>query len=265
MIEIKALKSFSREKLNSKLKELEGSIEYPYGGDSFHIDHGSSYFSFFERLGTIEFNLALDGQRVVACACGIKRSIPRGQSHKKAWYLCDLKVHHDFRKRKIPRKLFTKNLLRHFFSCPRGYTISMNPSEGQNRVIKLIESFPFFPLKFSETLYLFEVSMDEVKSIEEEVNAVLGEPVRFLSLKGVKDIVLKSTQEAIPLFHAQYGPMASPEAKAIEHEGRYMFCTPKNSCLYKLLSKYFSSSATASILEYGLRGQSWDFILSSDI
>lgn len=265
MIKVNGINTASRNKFNRSLKGLEATMEYPYGNDFFKIDHGDSYFTFFDRLGNSFFNVALDGQEVIACGCGIIRSIRQNGQSKKIWYLCDLKVHYDYRKRGIPKKIFKKNLLLNYLRCSRGYTVSMNPSEGKNRVIDIIERFPLVPLRFATTLCFFEVSKSEVMSVEREVNKIIDEPVRFLSLKGIKDIVLKSTGEPMPLYHAQYGPMAAPNARKVEHEGRYMFCAPKNSSLCNFLKKQFSISATASVLEHGLKDQSWNFILSSDI
>lgn len=270
VIKVKSLNSATKDIWNDGLKKLEAEMDYPYGNDSFKIDHGDSYYSFFDRLGKPHFNIALDGSNVIACGCGVIRSIPRdihsqNAGFQKAWYLCDLKVHPTYRNQGIPGKLFRKKILSNYLRCSRAYAISMNPSKGRNTVIKLIENFPFIPFRYAATLCFFEISMKEVKSVEKDVDRIIGEKVRFLSLKGMKDIILESSGAPMPLFHAQYGPMASRLARKIEHEGRYMFCTTENSTLFSLLKKHFDIAATASILEHRLNNQCWDFILSSDI
>lgn len=265
MIEIKVLNKSNRNTYNEPLKDLECSVEYPYGQDFFRIDHGHTYFSFFDRMGLTYFNIALDENDLIASGCGILRSVPATKGFQKAWYLCDLKVIPGYRNQKIPKRLFRKNLLFNYLKCPRGYAISMNPAVGVNRVVDIIEKFPFAPLKVVTTLYFFEISRADAKVIETEISKIVGEPIRFLSLSGIKDIVLKSTGRPMPLYHAQHGPLADPNSTPIEHEGRYMFCAPESSKLFLFLSGHFKISATASVLAHRMNDQNWDFILSSDI
>jgi len=240
-------------------------MEYPYGHDFFKIDHGESYFSFFDRMGVPHFNIAISDNKTVACGCGVIRFIPKGTKFKKVWYLCDLKVHPNTRGKGISKHLFKKNLLFNYLRCSRGYTISMNPLVGKNRVIEIIKRFPLVPFKFESSLYFFEISRDEAKSIEEDARKIIGKPIKFIHLGGIKDIVLKSTGKPMPLFHAQYGPMADPNAHRIAEEGRYMFCAAESSDLFKFLYRHFEVAASASILAHRMHGFNWDFILSSDV
>ena len=108
MIKIKALTQDNWFQYSEGLQKLENIAEYPFGTDFFKIDHGPSYFSFFERLGDPLFQIALVDDRIVACASGVIRAIPVGNRITKSWYLCDLKVHPDFRAQRIPAKLFRK-------------------------------------------------------------------------------------------------------------------------------------------------------------
>jgi hypothetical protein len=141
----------------------------------------------------------------------------------------------------------------------------MDPKKGKNRVVELLHKFPLIPAKFETMLCFFELSMEEASSVETDVSRILGEQIIFLRLAGIKDIVLESTGKPMPLFHAQYGPMADPKAKKIEEQGRYMFCTPKGSELYLFLDSQFSVVTTATVLSHRMHGIDWSFILSSDI
>ena len=268
MISIRTIGRNAQEEFNKQLQELERNMVYPYGSDFFRIDHGKSYFAFFERLGEPLFHLALhNNKQLVACGCGILRKIPNRKGKiKSVWYLCDLKVHPDYRGQRIPARMFRRNLLWNYLKCPRGYTISMNPKEGENRVVRLLLKFPFIPAKIAATLQFFEISMDELSEIEDEISEILGERLRFERLEGIKDIVLESTGKPMPLFHAQYGPIVKNiQGKEIIPDGRYMFCTTEKSKLFQRLSKKFPVVATATVLSHRMRGFDWDFILSSDI
>ena len=265
MIRIKVLNQKSKKEFNKGLQKVEKKMIYPYGSDSFRIDHGESYFAFFDRMGESIFHIATDKDEVVACGCGISRVVPKNGSLIKVWYLCDLKVDLEYRGRRLPSRLFRRNLIFNYLKCPRGYTISMNPKNEKNRVVELLHKFPLIPARFATMLCFFELSMKEAKSVEIEVSQILGQHIKFLRLSGVKDIILKSTSKPMPLFHAQYGPMADPKATKIEVEGRYMFCTPKSSDLYQLLSSKFNVVTTATVLSHRMDGFDWGFILSSDI
>ena len=267
MIYIQSIHPSSLNNYNKELKQLESIMEYPYGKDFFKIDHGKSYFSFFKRLGLPYFNIALYNEKVIACGCGIIRQIPYKNKMKKSWYICDLKVHPEFRGQGIPARLFKKKLIYHFLKCPRGYTISMDPLQGPNKVVKMIEKFPLFPLKKISSLHFFEFSKNEVMTLKSDIENIINDTVSFKSLSGIKDIVLKSSNTPLPLLHAQYGSMAdSSTSLQMPSEGRYMFCAVDHSDLHHFfLHRNFQPSAKASILAYNMKFFDWNFILSSDI
>jgi hypothetical protein len=238
---------------------------YPYGTDSFRIDHGADYFAFFNRLGRVFFHAAVDGDSVVACGCGILRSFPSSAVLRRVWYLCDLKVHPNFRQRGIPARLFRKSLFTNLLLCRRAYTISMNPASGRNKVLDVIERFPWVPFRQIGTLCFYQLSLQQVQALLPELKKVVGEDIRFIRLSGVKDIVLNSTNEAMPLFHAQYGPLASPSATPAEAEGQYMFCCAEDSALHAALNRHHAPSATASVLGFRINKEIFRYILSSDV
>jgi hypothetical protein len=56
-----------------------GSQRFTFQGeDTFSIDHGQDYFSFFRRMGEVEYVVAKDRKldRVVAVGAGVLRQIP---------------------------------------------------------------------------------------------------------------------------------------------------------------------------------------------
>ena len=264
MIRIKVLTRKDWNSFSSSLQELESIAEYPYGSDYFRINHGTSYFSFFERLGEPRFHIALEGERIVACAAGVLRNIPSPPKPVKAWYLCDLKVHPDYRNQKIPARLFSKNLFWTYLRCSRAYAISMNPPKAPNRVVKIMNQFPFLSFSPVEELNIYNLDFAQTNFITPNLRQVLG-PISFLSLEGKKDLLMKSTGTSMKLLHFQYGPFAE---KCMSHpqEGfTHMLCASKSSLLNQILQKNFSPAANATVLAHKLNDIDWSFILTSDI
>lgn len=264
MIEIKALKKDNWQEFGARLQELENVAEYPYGDDFFKLNHGENYFAFFERLGNPLFHVALAENRVVACAAGILRTLRVENETIKAWYLCDLKIHPEFQGRQITPKLFTKSFVRNYLKCSRGYAISMNPVKGENRIVKLLMRLPQIPVSYAGKLNFYSFDESQAASIQKDLEAELGK-ISYLSLKGKKDLIMKSTNLRLPLFHVQHGAMAADAMKTPSEIGTYMICAFENGSLDCLLKNKFPISATASILAHRMNPKDWSFILTSDI
>ncbi len=264
MIEIKALKKSDWKQFGAKLQELESVADYPYGNDFFKLNHGTDYFAFFERMGEPLFHVALDENRVVACAAGILRTLKIENKTIRAWYLCDLKIHPEFRGRQITNKLFRKNLFGNYLKCPRGYAISMNPASGENRVVKLLKRLPKIPIGYAGQLNFYSFNQYEAASVQKDLETELGK-ISYLSLRGVKELIMKSTDSPLPLFHIQHGTMAADGIELPSENATYMICAFENSSLDNMLKNRFPVSATASILAHRLKPKDWSFILTSDI
>jgi len=265
MIEIKALKKEDWKCFGAKLQELESVAEYPYGDDFFTLNHGNDYFAFFERMGEPLFHVALSENRVIACAAGILRTLKIENKPVRAWYLCDLKIHPEFRGRQITSKLFRENLFRNYFKCPRGYAISMNPASGENRVVTLLKRLPQIPIGYAGRLNFYSFNQTEAASVQKDLETELGK-ISYLSLRGKKDLIIKSTNLPLPLFHIQHGAMATNgEIESPTENGTYMICAFESDSLDNLLAGRFAISATASILAHRLKPKDWNFILTSDI
>jgi hypothetical protein len=175
-----------------------------------------------------------------------------------------LKAHPEFRGRLVTAKLFRKNLVRNYLKCPRGYAISMNPAKGENRVVKLLMRLPEIPVGYAGKLNFYSFDRSEAAGFQKKLEAELGD-ISYLSLKGKKDLIMKSTSARLPLFHIQHGAMAETGAKSPAEEGTYMICAFDESRLDNLLKTEFPVSATASILAHRMNPKDWNFILTSDI
>ncbi|MBI3557452.1 MAG: GNAT family N-acetyltransferase [Deltaproteobacteria bacterium] len=249
-----------------QIAALELLATYPLGSDSFQIGHGANYFAFFDRLGTNHYYFALEGDRVAAVGAGILRTIEAPTWKVRAWYLCDLKVHPDYRGRHVPLRMLSKAFLPNYLRCRRGYAISMNPGDGSpNRIVRLISNFRWAPSRLATTLMIFSLDYDQLRRHVGVIERRRG-PVSFLSLEGKKDIILKSTGHPMPLLHAQFGPCADPAAGTPRPGSVHMFCAPIDDALTaEFKARGFEPSGAASVIHHGMAGQDWRFILTSDI
>jgi len=246
---------------------LEQNTTYPFGEDSFAINHGKDYFKFFERLGDLIYYVMEHDDQVVAVAGAILRDVPFvGTKNKRGWYICDLKVRPDFRGQHLPLKFLGKTWLQNYLRCPRGYAISMNSSAKQaNRIAKLMARFRWLRFRLAAQLQIYALDYDQVIEQRALLERHLG-PVSFLSLRGQKDLVLQSTGKPLPLLHLQHGPCGVQGAKNPQSGFTHMFClTESDSLIGKLAEQNIHPHADASLIAHGMSGCNWKFVLTSDI
>lgn len=247
---------------------LEDYADYPLGSDSFRIFHRGDYFSSFEDLGELYYYAVLDGNRVVAVAAGIIRDLPffkDGHSWR-AWYLCDLKIHPDYRGRHVPFRIIRRTFIPNYLRCRRGYAISMNPGKGKiNRMARLLGRFRWAPLREAGMLQIYSLDLEQVGRCRAAIEKNRGE-ISFLSLEGRKDFVLRSTGVTAPLLHIQFGPCAR-EGGAEPQPGHFhLLCVPRGDVLEGELGALgIRPFTSASILQHGMADCDWKFILTSEI
>jgi hypothetical protein len=246
-----------------RVAELEAKAEYPLGPhEKFKINHGADYFAFFKRLGELHYFVASDGDKVVGVGAGVLRTV----EGKQVWYLCDLKVVPEYRGRYIPMHMFKKAAWLAYKSTI-GYAISMNPAEGENRIVKMFRNHSWIPVSPVQQLALFSLDRSEMQAYRQQIEEARG-PLHFLSMKGKKDLILQSNKQAMPLLHVQFGAKPSDEQTVDSPQDGFthMFCMPEQDPLYnKLVEKGLKPSATASIVSRGMEGIDFNFIQTSEI
>lgn len=247
---------------------IEQIASYPLGNDFFKIDHGADYFAFFDRLGDVYYYLGLDGDRAIAVGAGVLREVPnrpRELPHP-AWYLCDLKVHPDYRGFQLPLRLLGYAIQSNTAGCDRGYAISMNPGDGSpNRVVRLLQRFSPVPFRCTATLEIYALDAATMHSVASVLVEYRG-PISYLSLQGIKDLKLQSTGEILPLLHVQFGSQAQQGTAMPQVGSTHMFCVPSHDSLaLTLAERGIYPMATASVISHGMDDCDWRFILTSDI
>ncbi|MEM9189117.1 MAG: GNAT family N-acetyltransferase [Myxococcota bacterium] len=266
MISVRTVRPEDRHRFVDGIRALESGAVYPLGDDHFRIDHGEDYFAFFDRLGALRFEVALDAGEVVACAAGILRDVPIGDGAQRCWYLCDLKVRPDYRGRRIPFRMLLSAFPSGYAACSRGYGISMNSAgDAENRVARMVKRFRLVPIEVDGPLQLYALTEGEMRRFRPRIEAELG-PITFLSLGGVKDIVLESSGAPMPLLHVQHGPCAAVGLDEPQPGHQHMFCIPAGSPLAEEMKHaHIAINSTATVVSHGMRGADWRFVLTSDI
>jgi hypothetical protein len=269
-IRVIQLRDDDRDAYQARLSALEELATYPLGQDRFKISHGADYFAFFDRMGATHFFLAMDGDRVAAAGCGVLRRVPlrQGARPSRAWYGCDLKVHPEYRRNHIPLTMLRSAFCPHYLRSPRGYGISMNPSDGSpNPMVRLLGHWRWTPVRLAGVLGIYSLDADAMRDVSGLVQDALG-PISFFSPAGIKDIVLHSTGQPMPLLHAQYGAHLLPQAATVEPfaDHVHMVCCLETDPLARsLAARGHRPGATASVVAHGMRRCDWRFILTSEI
>jgi hypothetical protein len=247
---------------------MERGIRYPLGKDFFEIDHGNDYFSFFDRMGKSATYIATQGEELAAVGAIILRNVPSraDEAPKPCWYICDLKVAKRYRRRHIPIKMFAHGFPRKYPLCPRGYAVSMNPGDGSpNPVVRLAAHIRLAPVSVGGTLLLYSLSAEEMRIASPLIQFHRGD-FGYLSMAGIKNIVLESTGAPMPIQHLQFGPCAQVEHKQPREGHTHMFCTPATDPLAEaLLSTGHAAVATATVLHHRMADWTWEFILTNEI
>jgi GNAT superfamily N-acetyltransferase len=257
-----------RRQLQERLAAFDSHNKYPLGDDFFQLDHGSEYYAFFDRLGEVHAYVVLDGEVIAGGGIAILRRVPfrQGEPPRKAWYLCDAKVHPDRRGQRIGLRSVTRLFLSYYLRCPRAYGISMNPGDGSpNPVVRHAQRFKFAPMKPTGTLHLFSLDEEAMRRLEPVVVRHRG-PVSYLSLEGKKDLILESTGTRMPLLHVQFGPCAEKGYARPLPGHTHMLCALADDPLARELEgEGIRPSATATIISHRMSKSDWRFVLTSDI
>ena len=254
-------------RIAAELAAVERVVRYPLGEDTFRIDHGDDYFAFFRRMGEVRYAVAFDAaDRLLGIVVGVSRTlpIPRAGRSRSIWYLCDLKVFGAGPGISgVSRALAAT--FRQGLEKGSGYGISMDPPAGPNRVVGLLRRIGFVR---AGRLQLFGLDADSAAVWRPRLEERFGKVSGFLSLAGVKDIVVDGSGP-MPLLHLQYGPCAthSPSFSRPQSGCVHMFCVEGRDPLAESLrGAGIAPTGEATVVCVGERlTDDWSFVLTSDI
>lgn len=244
---------------------LESNIEYPLAEDKFTINHGADYFAFFRRLGKLRFFIALSEENTLAGVIAAVKRPAVAASLANAWYIADLKVMPKFRNLQLPKILFAhlKTL-----ACEKNfcfYGVCMDEANGHNKVVPMLKRSSQFPLDVGPKLSMYNLNAKQMQSLMIEFQNH-NQPIGFLSLQGKKDLILQSTQRALPLLHVQSGPFAEYNIQSPKPNYAHLICLPGDHWLLPHIHALgIALFASATPISYGIQTVNWGEVLTSDI
>lgn len=245
-------------KFDSRLSDFERAFRYPLGDDFFRIDHGDDYLAFFATLGEPHLFLAMQGDEIRGALVAVHRRFP-----KHAYYVGDLKVAAG-----QPGHFTGLQLIQAFERIARGaptYGISMDPADGRNRLVELVQRSRRAGMSRACGLVFFSLGYDDWNASEDCLREAFGN-LGWIDHRGRKDIVLESTRAPMPLLHLQHKPLGRAEVDGPRPGHIHMFCMPEDHpCAADLVARGQRVSAQASVLQRGLDDVDWSFVLTSDI
>lgn len=266
-------------KYNDKIKKFEKILGnwYPLGDDYFKIDHGKDYLNFFNCLGKPIGMLCLNkNNNVIGIGISILRNIKTKYNSKKCskvFYLCDLKIHPDYRGNHLPFKMLLKGL-KYYNISNKAYGITMNNNDNnkKNKVVRLAQKIP---IKFNigGELMIYSLDYDEILKAIPIIIKNRGN-IYFKSLSGIKDIILKSTNQPMNILHVQYYNLVTHQLPSMnfkfepnpQKNSKHMFCCLKNDIMYYQLNKInIFTNVSATIIHYNMHDSDWKFITTADI
>lgn len=233
-----------------RIAALEHGITYPLGEDRFEIRHGSDYFAFFRRLGELAYFVALDGPALVGVLAAVLRRLPSSTGWTRVWYLCDWKVFPSAPRGTGKALLDTFVRFLELRGRPRAaYAISMNSASGDNRLARAMRRWPAPAPAIAGKLELYSLTAEAMRHAA-PLLATRG-PLRYLSLAGIKDIVLASTGKPLQLLHVQHDEpddeQAAGQAEPLDG-ATHMFCLLESDVrIPELRRSRILPSATATV------------------
>lgn len=267
LIRITSKKDFN--KYSNELKSFESSFTYPLGDSFFTISHGikHSYFSFFERLGEVNFFIVLDKKKVVAAGCAILKKILQNGTPEKYWYLGDFKITKEYQNKNILNKILLKYLLFQYLKSSKMIAINMSPIKKNPLIRKVRMLFKRFNIKFTE--YLFyewerDVFLNNIANNEYIKNNFL-----IFTNNDYKDIVINEKQ--IPLYHLvdkEYGlanypnivaPIESLNKISIHPDTLFMFGTSNAEKVKMLVMQKINATSESTIISHKIKIDQSDF------
>lgn len=214
----KSLKQFQ-----SDLTEFETEFIYPLDEtNNFYISHGSTYSTFFDQMGEARFLLVFLGSNLIGMISVVKKKIRFKDQIFTAMYVADLKLSKPYRGKNISQHIYWEMIKKiPTISFAWGWSVCFFVGMiGQKGSIINTLQHPFFKFLITEfgTMSIYFSSPKILATLPEFLefdtltnNSILClssiknnlNPEPYVQLTGIKDIILTSTKEPLPLVHFQ--------------------------------------------------------------
>lgn len=277
------------DRYNGYMKMFEARLkqQYPLGENSFSIDHGNNYFSFFRRLGE-PFYYAIfdDNDNVVGTICYIYRKIFGDY----VMYLCDLKFDPQIRNKGMMTKLLYRTIPTCVMRSKQFYAISMNEDvTNTNKILMMGKHLGHkydININSGGMLNIYSLNYDSMMFVHNLVLFLKGKmcsldksAFRYISLKGIKDLIVKNNdtfiESPLDLLHLHYVDADNVNNDINQNLFRsvypvknhtHMFCTLNDNELALDLARFnIQPISTATIIHHDMYTFNWELIQTCDI
>lgn len=258
-------------KYSDRIKEFESEFDYPLGEKTFKISHGSngeSYFSFFKKLGKVNYFIIERKGKIIAAGCSIlKTVIETNNDSYDYWYLCDFKITKNYRKNKILNIITLKYFLFHYFKTNKFIAINMSPKKDNGLIKKIKKLFLFFKID-SNPFYFYEWSYDNFINFVKD-NTYIEENYYLYNNNGIKDILIDNKN--IPIYHLvlkDYGKknysenilaISNKTLSSIDPKSIFMFGTAREIIVNEFKNLGITHNSESSFISHEIKYKNSNF------
>lgn len=261
---------YMMELYHDKIKKFEKKMQhkYPLGNDYFTINHGKDYYKFFNRIGELNMQICTDNDNnVIATGSGVLQNV----NNSKVWYICDLKVDKKYRGNHISTKMLINTIVPSILKSNKCYGISMNNKINKNNIVNLARKINILNFTTAGSIYIYSLNYDEMKLAQPIIEKYFGS-INYISLLGIKDLVLESTNKPLKLLHVNhnthntYNNIKNKKIIKPAKDYTHMFCCHETNPMIRQLKKInITTDITASIIHHNMDNYDWNFIQTSEI
>jgi hypothetical protein len=212
---------------------------------------------------------------IAAAVCYVLRTMRtfNGKT-KKAWYICDLKVHQNYQGQHLPLFMTKKIAFWRYVQCPRGFAICMNPVVGDPKAASIFKKHGPWSLD-TQVLNLYTLSAGQVAQSRDTLKKMLvdhgymngHQQLHFVATNGAKDYEITNTlsgqKRPWHLVHIQVGDGTQVP---LENDATYMICAVEGTTLDTHFKTLLGApSSTAQIVSYGMKDIDFNYLTSNQI
>jgi hypothetical protein len=163
----------------------------------------------------------------------------------------------------MARTLLVPALLR----CTRGYGVVLNPADGSTPpALRLAAHFRWIRIHGETPLSFYTAPADDIRTLRPVIERHRG-PIHFISLAGIRDLILESSGRPLALLHVGFGTPRDPCTYTDPQPGyTHMWCTPTEDPLARALrAEGIAPAVTGRILQRGLAGFDWTSLTTAEM
>lgn len=243
-------------KYRGDLEELSKATPCPLGQHWYYTSFGRDYFSYFQSIGEPYLYGVIDKEKLVASVMLILANYNIADKVRKAWYICDFKIHPTYRNHTVSPALFKSEFFLNYLKAPRGFAIFTNKKTEPSRVLELADKFKMVPFHKVEEINNYFITAQELRKISDDLK-FYKTSFKTVDLKDTKDLFLLDNKKRINVNYLHFS-LGQMEENQIDDSALFSFClTASDSLNAALAQKNIFPNTTGSIVAHNMAGFDW--------